>query len=143
MQGDDPLWTSEQDNPSGKDFMSSRKKNRQLITRMSEEDMERFRKMVERSGLTQQEFVSRCIFGKKIVDASASGLAELEEAAVELKRQGTNLNQIAHAVNAARLEENGSRLCSTYEELLVTQQEWRRTWRLLRSSIQALRLRLH
>ena len=101
----------------------NRKRTKQIVIRMTDEEYDLVKAKVEQSGKTQQEFLIRSCTGKKIV--VVDGIRELT---IELKRIGTNLNQIARAVNQGQLE-NGVDLSEIEKGLSDV-------WQLLRQLIQ-------
>lgn len=107
---------------SGADKMN-RKRPKQIVIRASEQEFEKIKKNVEKSGLTQNEYLLRCALNKKIT--VIEGLPEL---VLELKRIGNNLNQLTKAVH------EGKANCS--QELNDINKELKGVWQLLRRLIQ-------
>ncbi|MDO4491938.1 MAG: plasmid mobilization relaxosome protein MobC [Lachnospiraceae bacterium] len=73
--------------------------------------------------MKQAEFLIRCITDKNVINTD--GLREL---ALEVKRVGVNLNQIAHSINS----------CGFYDHHLFieNQKELREVWQLLKRYLQ-------
>lgn len=71
------------------------KRQNKVTFRLTDAEIEQFKKQVAASGLNQQKFIAACIFDKKIINTSG-----LDTAANELKRVGTNVNQIARKINS-------------------------------------------
>lgn len=71
-----------------------RKKQIQIKFRVTEEEAERIKKKVEKSGMSQQEFLVKTALGKKIVN-----LEPIRELLPQLGKVGSNLNQIARRLN--------------------------------------------
>ena len=67
-----------------------------FLFRLNDPEKERFRDKVARSGLTQQDYIKKCVLDKPVISLDR---AELHRIMVELSRQGNNLNQIAHVLN--------------------------------------------
>ena len=77
-----------------------RKRNIQIITRLSKEEDQRFRKLVKKSGLSQAGYVRHLINGVVPQDAPPPDYFAMMR---ELHAIGNNLNQIAqkaHVLNA-------------------------------------------
>lgn len=101
-----------------------RKRKVQLNVRLTEEEAERLRKKVEQSGLTQREYILKCILGKEVRNTDG-----IKEVLPELKRQGNNLNQIAKKLN-----EQG--YVDYRQELPNTMKEVREVWQSLKQFLQ-------
>ncbi len=75
-------------------------------TRLSKEEYAAFRKQCEASGLSQSEYLRKAITGAKVETVIRIGginqefLDSLNVTNREIIRVGTNLNQIAHSLNA-------------------------------------------
>lgn len=63
--------------------------------RLSEKEAEILKKKIERSGKKQQEYLAACALQKKITNTDG-----IKVLLPELKRIGSNLNQIAKVLNA-------------------------------------------
>ena len=99
--------------------MNTQRQN-QITFRLSDAENTRLKEKIYQSGLNQQEYLRRAALGKEITNTE--GIRELYP---EMKRQGTNLNQVAK-----RLNERGY---VDYDgELKTTLQGVRETWQLLR-----------
>lgn len=72
-----------------------RKRAKNVHIRMTEEEYKVFEKLLEKSGLTQNEYGLRCLSNKKIV--VLDGFKELAE---QVKKVGVNVNQIAKGINS-------------------------------------------
>jgi hypothetical protein len=81
------------------------------------------KKKVEKSKLSQQEYLLKCALNKEI-----NVIDGLHEMTLELKRIGNNLNQLTRSVH------EGKANCSN--EVQDIQKELSETWQLLRSLIQ-------
>ena len=71
--------------------------------RVSEEEKLKIDKKIEKSKLKKSDFLRKTVLGKEIVI-----IEDFKEFFIELKKQGTNINQIARALNSggsAELEE--------------------------------------
>lgn len=73
----------------------SRRRIRQIVIRLTDEEFARIKKKVAASGMRQQEYLLRAILNQRIV--STDGLKELVP---QLKRIGVNLNQLTRLANA-------------------------------------------
>lgn len=71
-----------------------RKRKVQINIRINEEEAEQLRKKVEKSGMSQQEYILKCALNKEVINTDG-----IKELVPELKRVGNNLNQIAHHMN--------------------------------------------
>ena len=77
-----------------------------IKTRLSEEEYAAFRKQCEASGLSQSEYLRKALTGAKVETVIRIGginqefLDSLNTTNREIIRVGTNLNQIAHDLNA-------------------------------------------
>lgn len=83
----------------------NRKKDKQVLLRMTEEQKEIFDENVLKSGLSQNEFLLACALQKEI--KQSKDLEQLKELIIsvnkigsELGKWGSNLNQIARNVNS-------------------------------------------
>lgn len=97
----------------------------QVKIRMTEEEAAAFQQKLLSSGMTAQEYLLKCALEKKI---NVIDMERIRELTVELKREGTNLNQIARNLN-----EGGSAY-----GLNETKKELEETWQLLRQYLAKL-----
>lgn len=72
----------------------ARKRYKQVIVRMSEEEYQEYEKLLKVSKLKKNEYGLKCLLDKKIV--VIDGFKELTE---QVKKVGVNINQIAKGVN--------------------------------------------
>lgn len=85
--------------------MANRKRPHQLKCRLSDEELSKFKALLEESGLTTQEFMQRAITTKRFTVTKSSKVEsggtnkQLAEFNFLLARIGGNLNQIAKALN--------------------------------------------
>ncbi len=86
---------------------------------VTDRELSVIQRKVDLSGLSQREFILRCILGKDI-HVKHGG----REVVIELKRIGNNLNQLTYNVNAGLIEDCKPELQSIYSEM----QEVRKTW---------------
>ena len=91
---------------------------------MSEEEAEKFQAQVEKSGISQQEYLLKCALNKTITNTD--GIKELFP---ELKRQGANLNQLTKKLN-----ERG--FIDYKQELPQLEKELKEIWQLLKQYLQ-------
>lgn len=99
----------------------SRTKDKQVKFWANEKDVQQIKKKVEKSKLSQQEYLLKCALDKEIIVVE-----DLQKIFLELKRQGTNLNQIAKAINSGEIYHISENTLKEYEDL----------WRSLRQLIQ-------
>lgn len=101
----------------------NRARPKQIIIRASENELESIKLKVYKSGLSQNEYILRCLLDKDIVVIDG-----LDSLTLELKRIGNNLNQLT------RLAHEGKVNCSA--ELQDINGEMKEVWQLLRQLIQ-------
>lgn len=101
----------------------NRKRPKQIVIRASEKEFEKIKSKVEKSKLTQNEYLLKSALDKKIV--VVEGVRDLT---VEVKRIGNNLNQLTRAVHEGKVN------CS--KELSEVNEEMKEVWQLLRQLIQ-------
>lgn len=106
--------------------MAQRSRGVQIKFRLSEEEAEQLKNKVEKSGMSQQEYLMKCALNKNVTNTDG-----LKEISLELKRIGTNLNQIAKQCN----EENSVGLRTMVETKKIGE-ELNRQWLLLRQFLQ-------
>lgn len=98
-----------------------RKKDKQFKFYADEKEYQQIKKKVEKSKLSQQDYLLKCALDKKIIVVE-----ELQPIFLELKRQGVNLNQIAKAINSGEINHVSENTFKEYQEL----------WQSLRQLIQ-------
>lgn len=91
---------------------------------MSEEEVIKFQRQVEKSGVSQQEYLLRCALNKSIMNTDG-----IKELLPELKRQGANLNQLTKKLN-----ERG--FIDYKQELPQLEKELNEIWQLLKQYLQ-------
>lgn len=101
----------------------NRTRPKQIVIRVSEEELAQIKEKVEQSGKSQQEYILSCVLNKPITNTDG-----IKELIPELKRVGNNLNQIAHALNGGRY----------YQYNLITdnQKELDKVWQSLKQFLQ-------
>ena len=100
-----------------------RERELQLKFHVNEQEKEQIKKLVEKSNLSQSDFLRKCALNKKIY--VIDGVKDLT---VELKKIGNNLNQLT------RLAHEGKVNCD--RELREINGEMKELWQLLRQLIQ-------
>ena len=95
----------------------NRTRPKQIVIRVSEEELAQIKEKVEQSGKSQQQYIIEALTQSNIVN-----LDGLKEIYPELKRQGNNLNKIAKKLNK--------------QELPNTMKEVREVWQLLKQYLQ-------
>lgn len=103
--------------------MANRTRPKQIVIRMTDEEFEKVKSQVEKSGMKQQDYLIKAVTGKPVMNTD--GLKELTP---ELKRIGVNLNQIAKTCNQGNQ--------ATYEEINRIGEELNEVWRLLKQLAQ-------
>ena len=73
---------------------TSRARPKQVKFWASEKELEQIKKKIQKSNLTQSEYLLRSALDKKILVVEG-----LKEILIELSREGNNLNQISRALN--------------------------------------------
>lgn len=101
----------------------NRSRPKQIVIRANQKEFERIKGRVEKSKLTQNEYLLRSVLDKEII--VIEGMKDLT---IELKRIGNNLNQLTRAVH------EGKANCS--KELSEINEEMKDVWQLLRQLIQ-------
>ncbi len=101
----------------------NRSRPKQIVIRANQKEFERIKGRVEKSKLTQNEYLLRSVLDKEII--VIEGMKDLT---IELKRIGNNLNQLTRAVH------EGKANCS--KELSEINEEMKEVWQLLRSLTQ-------
>lgn len=101
----------------------NRKRPKQLVIRLSEEELAKVKMKVEKSKLKQNEYIIKCLMNKEIY--VVEGINEL---ILQMKYIGNNLNQLTRAVHEGKAD------CS--KELQEIKKELSETWQSLRLLIQ-------
>lgn len=101
----------------------NRAREKQILIRMNDEEFKKVKKLVEKSGMKQQDYLIKTITNKKITNTDG-----LKDLIPEIKRIGNNLNQLSRKANEGIVVEN--------DELSQIQKELSEVWQLLRSLIQ-------
>ena len=91
--------------------MANRKRSKQIVVRLSDEEYQKYIEQVEKSNLTQNEFFVKCITKKKIIVVDG-----LKETLTELKKIGVNLNQISKNLNSGIFQNADKELKAIKEE---------------------------
>ena len=102
----------------------NRTRPKQIVIRVSEEELAQIKEKVEQSGKSQQQYISFSPSRLTMFDCVRASMIY-----PELKRQGNNLNQIAKKLN-----ENG--YVDYKQELPNTMKEVREVWQLLKQYLQ-------
>lgn len=105
-----------------------RKKAVQFVFRTDEKNAATIRKKIAESGQSQQDYLTQAALHAAIINPSC-----FRELLAEYKRQGNNLNQIAHAINA-----NGQLDPTTKQLIENINQERTGIWQLLNLCTQML-----
>lgn len=89
---------------------------------MSEEEYQKIKKQVEKSGMNQQEYLIKTLLNKPIINTDG-----LKELIPEIKRVGNNLNQLTRKANEGFVVNTNS--------LELAQKELNEVWQSLRQFI--------
>jgi hypothetical protein len=90
-----------------------------IAFRLARADREAFLDKVQESGMSQAEFFRQCVLTNRTrIVARRPPSAERKRALFVINKAGNNLNQIAHVLNAARLDMSASE--NTYLAALDT-----------------------
>ena len=84
----------------------------EVTVRLSDSELSDLKERIKLSGFNQQQFLSRAIFNKAMMDKE-----QLHSLLVELRREGCNLNQIARACNTYKVLDDEQRIKQTIEKL--------------------------
>ena len=98
----------------------NRTRPKQIVIRVSEEELMQIKEKVEQSGKNQQEYIIEALTQPTITNTDG-----IKELIPELKRIGNNLNQIAHALNG-----------KGYNLITENQKELGQLWQSLRQFLQ-------
>lgn len=101
----------------------NRTRPKQIVIRASEKEFEKIKTKVEKSKLTQNEYLLKSALGKEII--VVEGIRDLT---IEVKRIGNNLNQLTKAVHEGKVNYS--------KELSEVNEEMKEVWQLLRQLIQ-------
>lgn len=117
-----------------------RRRNKNVVVRMTEDEYVAFTMRVAESGQTQQSFIINSVLGAKV-----SGMEEVKELKrlsgqfADTNRQlrgiATNINQMAHVANGYGQIPQQLQLERLHQELQELRKECDATWRLIRQSI--------
>ena len=102
----------------------NRTRPKQIVIRVSEEELAQIKEKVEQSGKSQQQYIIEALTQSNIVN-----LDGLKELIPELKRIGNNLNQIAKRCNEGGVLPSEAEVREQGEEL-------KQVWQLLRRYLQ-------
>ena len=83
-----------------------------VTVRLSDSELSDLKKRIKLSGFNQQQFLSRAIFNKAMIDKE-----QLHGLLIELRREGVNLNQIARAINTYKVLDDTTKINQTIENL--------------------------
>ena len=83
-----------------------------VTVRLSDSELSDLKERIKLSGFNQQQFLSRAIFNKAMMDKE-----QLHSLLIELRREGCNLNQIARACNTYKVLDDEQKIRQTIEKL--------------------------
>lgn len=76
-----------------------------ITFRLSDSELQDLRLRVEKSGFNEQQFLTRAVFAKSMIEKSA-----LNELIYQLRKIGVNCNQIARACNSGNASFESDRI---------------------------------
>ena len=94
--------------------------------RLSEEESKELQKKIEKSGISQQDYILKSVLNKPITNTDG-----IKELIPELKRQGANLNQLVKKLN-----EKG--YIDYKQELPQLEKELKEIWQQLKQYLQSV-----
>ena len=94
--------------------------------RLSEEEAKELQKKIEKSGISQQDYILKSVLNKPITNTDG-----IKELIPELKRQGANLNQLVKKLN-----EKG--YIDYKQELPQLEKELKEVWQQLKQHLQSV-----
>lgn len=97
-----------------------RTRNNQINFYLSDEELKILKKKVEKSKLSQSDYLRNCILNKPIIS-----FGDTKVFLFELKKIGNNLNQLTRAVNQGKIN------CKNELDTLIKEVE--KLWQLLKS----------
>ena len=83
-----------------------------VTVRLSDSELTELKKRIELSGFNQQQFLTRAIFSKAMMNKE-----QLHSLLVELRREGCNLNQIVRAFNTYKVLDDAEKIKQAIEKL--------------------------
>ena len=83
-----------------------------VTVRLSDSELSDLKDRIKLSGFNQQQFLTRAIFNKAMMDKE-----QLHSLLVELRREGVNLNQISRACNTYKVLDDEQKIRQTIEKL--------------------------
>lgn len=99
---------------------------KQVMFRLSEEEVKELQKKIEKSGISQQDYILKSVLNKPITNTDG-----IKELIPELKRQGANLNQLVKKLN-----EKG--YIDYKQELPQLEKELKEIWQQLKQYLQSV-----
>jgi hypothetical protein len=99
---------------------------KQVMFRLSEEEAKELQKKIEKSGISQQDYILKSVLNKPITNTDG-----IKELIPELKRQGANLNQLVKKLN-----EKG--YIDYKKELPQLEKELKEIWQQLKQYLQSV-----
>jgi len=99
---------------------------KQVMFRLSEEEAKELQKKIEKSGISQQDYILKSVLNKPITNTDG-----IKELIPELKRQGVNLNQLVKKLN-----EKG--YIDYKQELPQLEKELKEIWQQLKQYLQSV-----
>ena len=99
---------------------------KQVMFRLSEEEAKELQKKIEKSRISQQDYILKSVLNKPITNTDG-----IKELIPELKRQGANLNQLVKKLN-----EKG--YIDYKQELPQLEKELKEIWQQLKQYLQSV-----
>ena len=85
---------------------------KKVTVRLSDSELSDLKDRIKLSGFNQQQFLTRAIFNKAMMDKE-----QLHSLLIELRREGVNLNQIARACNTYKVLDDTTKINQAIEKL--------------------------
>lgn len=103
-------------------FIMNRTRPKQIVIRVSEDELKLIKKKVKQSGKNQQQYIIQALTQKQIINTDA-----IKEIYPELKRQGNNLNQITKMLHQNSHDD---------QDFKMAMKEVKEVWQLLKHYLQ-------
>ena len=100
----------------------NRTRPKQIVIRVSEDELKLIKKKVKQSGKNQQQYIIQALTQKQIINTDA-----IKEIYPELKRQGNNLNQITKMLHQNSHDD---------QDFKMAMKEVKEVWQLLKHYLQ-------
>lgn len=92
----------------------NKSRTNKITFRLSDSELQDLRLRVKKSGFNQQQYLTRVVFSKSLIDKDT-----LHQLLIELRLEGINLNQIARACNSGNATLETERIRQAIKKLEV------------------------